>query len=195
MKAKIKFLMGNRDEYIFNVEADTQAEIYKKGVTKLNKVLQREYGNRKQPSNRFHEIDSFHIFPKDDVPGDKADNIAVRSPLQKLRFDLLPFGPLTEVVKVLTFGAYNYGDRNWEAGFSWSRCIGSTFRHFIKWCLGEDKDDESGLNHLAHTIANLLFLLQYTITNKGVDDRQKMPLDKITDLFYPINAEIIKRKE
>lgn len=81
----------------------------------------------------------------------------------KARWDLLPFDALAEVVKVYTFGASKYSDDNWRKGMSWRICIGATFRHFTSWILGETNDKESGCNHLAHAIWNLLALLTYQI--------------------------------
>lgn len=42
-----------------------------------------------------------------DQQGNKFDN-------GKLRYDLLPFASIDEVVKVLTFGAEKYVDNNWQ---------------------------------------------------------------------------------
>jgi len=183
--------MQDRSEYEFDVEGDNQQDWYAIGLEKLENELAIING---PPST--YLIETWRTIPEVDEPGkDKTDGIATRSSLQKVRFDLIPIAPLVEVAKVFSFGAYHYGDRNWEAGFSWSRCIGSVWRHFTKWLLGEELDDESGLNHLAHVIVNVLFLMQYTFTKKGVDDRQKMDSTFITKLFTSINANTTLRKE
>lgn len=197
MRVKVLFRMKDRSEYEFVVEGDGQSEFYDLAIIKLREKLTNVLDTIRPLPEIRNLIESWRtIVESETMPGkDKADGVAVRSPLQKIRFDLLPVAPLTEVAKVFTFGAYQYGDRNWEEGFSWSRCIGSVWRHFMKWCLGEDLDDESGLHHLAHVIANCLFLLQYTIANKGKDDRQKAAPEFVTMLFQPINAEMTKKKE
>jgi hypothetical protein len=92
---------------------------------------------------------------------------------EKLRFDLIPVLPMIEVAKVFTMGAQKYGDRNWENGLMWMRCIGAIFRHLFAWILGETNDSESGINHLAHAVVNLLFLLEYHHTHLEMDNRPK----------------------
>lgn len=199
MRAKVIFRMKDRSEHTITVEGDMQQDFYDAAKVKLDELLAKRADESVQDgiaqAAGWAEIESWRTIPEAGGPGrDKKDGIATRSPLQKVRFDLLPIAPLVEVAKVFTFGAYNYGDRNWEEGFSWSRCIGSIWRHFTKWLLGEDRDDESGLHHLAHVIANCLFLMQYAITGRGTDDRQKASAEFTHELFQPINADITKKK-
>lgn len=89
----------------------------------------------------------------------------------KPRWDLVPYDAVEEIAKVLTFGATKYGDRNWEGGIKWGRVIGATFRHLTAWAMGQNKDPETGLSHLAHAGCCLLFLLAYEKRNVGEDDR------------------------
>jgi hypothetical protein len=89
----------------------------------------------------------------------------------KLRVDLLPSDALFEVAKVLTFGAGKYGEHNWRQGIEWSRVYAAAQRHMMKWNAGQTCDEETGINHLAHACANLLFLLTYSKTHPGLDDR------------------------
>ena len=89
----------------------------------------------------------------------------------KLRYDLLPVKAIREVVKVLTFGANKYGDRNWEKGLAWSRPYAALHRHMSSFWEGEDLDSESGIPHIAHAICSLLFLMEYTFTRLEFDDR------------------------
>lgn len=91
----------------------------------------------------------------------------------KLRVDLLPTEGLFEVAKVLTFGATKYGEHNWRDGIEWSRVYAAAQRHMMKWNAGDTYDDETGINHLAHACANLLFLLTYAQHNGDLDDRYK----------------------
>lgn len=97
-------------------------------------------------------------------PGSKFD-------LGKRRLDLVPVYPLCAWADVLTFGAAKYDARNWEKGMSWSRCYGAALRHILSWWDAEDLDPESGLHHLAHAICCLSFLLEYSCTKTGKDDR------------------------
>lgn len=91
---------------------------------------------------------------------------------QKARMDLLPTDAITEIAKVLTFGAEKYGERNWELGMSWGRCYAACLRHLFAWWSGEDKDPESGLSHLGHAGCCLLFMLAFHLREVGEDDRE-----------------------
>lgn len=95
---------------------------------------------------------------------------ALRYDHGKLRWDLLPFDALEELVKVYTFGAKKYQDHNWAKGMSWSRCMGSFFRHMVQRMKGEIYDEESGLRHTAHMTWNVLTLLAYDIRSVGGND-------------------------
>jgi hypothetical protein len=104
------------------------------------------------------------LFKAEDTGGGRSDT-------GKLRYDLLPPGPIRALVSILTGGATKYGDRNWEKGMAWSRCYASTMRHMMAWYAGEDKDKESGESHLAHAMCNLVFLMEYERTHPEKDDR------------------------
>lgn len=91
----------------------------------------------------------------------------------KVRLDLLPVEALTEIAKVLTFGANKYAAHNWRKGFVWSRTVAALLRHFYAWLRGEDNDPETGLSHMAHVGCNVLFLLTFILTKTGTDDRFK----------------------
>lgn len=92
----------------------------------------------------------------------------------KVRLDLLPFDALTEVAKAYEHGNLKYEEWNWLLGAKWSRYIAATLRHLFAWALGEDKDPDSGLSHLAHAGASVLILLTYERRGLGEDDRPKM---------------------
>lgn len=85
--------------------------------------------------------------------GHKAD-------ADKLRFDLLPVGPVTDIVRVLTFGAKKYADDNWQkVPNRRRRYYAAGMRHFLAWWRGEKLDPETKLPHLAHLGCCVLFLL------------------------------------
>jgi hypothetical protein len=94
----------------------------------------------------------------------------------KIPLELLPFESLSEVGKVLAFGAEKYGRYNWRSGMEWTRLVGAVLRHLFAWTSGESKDPESGLSHLAHAACGVLFLLAYELNTVGVDDRYA-PID------------------
>jgi hypothetical protein len=85
--------------------------------------------------------------------------------------DLLPREALVEIAKGFGFGAGKYGRFNWRKGLKWSRVYSALQRHLVAWNAGDDKDPESGLNHLAHAGCNLMFLLTYLAEHPELDDR------------------------
>jgi len=89
----------------------------------------------------------------------------------KVRIDLIPPEPLNEVAKVFTVGANKYGDYNWMKGMNWSTVIASLERHLNAFKTGQDYDEETGLYHMAHLVANGMFLLQYYKTFPQGDNR------------------------
>jgi hypothetical protein len=98
-------------------------------------------------------------------------DVGIRYDDGKLPMHLLPPELLTEVAKVLQFGAKKYAPRNWEKGMDWSRVEGSLIRHLVKWKEGEDIDPETGLSHISHVACNAAFLLAYINREVGKDDR------------------------
>lgn len=98
------------------------------------------------------------------MAGIKYDN-------DKLRMDLIPMDSIRDVAAVYTMGAKKYADENWREGISWKRIYGAVLRHISLWFLGQDRDEESGLSHLAHAAWGLLTLLNYTRTHPELDDR------------------------
>jgi hypothetical protein len=89
----------------------------------------------------------------------------------KPRFDLLPSAALTEVVRVLTFGAEKYAPYNY-LGLEWSRLFAALMRHLWAWWRGEENDPETGISHLAHAGAGVLMLLHCRMRDSGKDDRE-----------------------
>jgi len=98
---------------------------------------------------------------------------AVKYDSDKPRFDLLPPNAVVELVKVYSMGAAKYSDRNWEKGMNYGRLFAACMRHLFAFWLGEDKDKESGLHHLAHAAFSCLAIVEYSYTGKGTDDRPR----------------------
>ena len=91
----------------------------------------------------------------------------------KIRFDLLPDDALTLVAEVLTKGAEEYGDRNWEEGITASRLEAAARRHMIRWKLGQTLDPKSGVSHLVHAACDLLMMVALeSRAQPGFDDRR-----------------------
>jgi hypothetical protein len=79
----------------------------------------------------------------------------------KNQLDLVDPDFIEGVGAVLTAGASKYSRFNWQKGINYSRVISATLRHFYAWVKGETNDPETGLSHLHHCAANLLFLAHY----------------------------------
>lgn len=77
---------------------------------------------------------------------------------------------MTEVAKVMTFGAKKYNAHNWRGGFKYSRLIAAILRHVFAYNSGEKLDPETGLSHLAHAACGIMFLLEFEKTGAGEDD-------------------------
>ena len=90
---------------------------------------------------------------------------------EKPRQSLVPHLAMREVKKVLEYGAQKYAVDNWREGFEASRLYDSTHRHLDAWWLGEECDKETHINHLAHAICGMLFLLELQMLGKMGDDR------------------------
>lgn len=78
------------------------------------------------------------------------------------------------VAGVLDHGQKKYAARNWEKSMPWATVYACMFRHMLKWFAGEDKDNESGLPHLWHVLANAAFLVTYEARRIGTDDRPRV---------------------
>ena len=92
----------------------------------------------------------------------------------KNRWDLVYHPFLTEMVKVLTFGADKYDDYNWQK-LSRERIEAAVNRHFNdQYLQGEKSDDETGLSHLAHMACSLMFLHWF-------DQQARIHTDECTD--------------
>lgn len=77
----------------------------------------------------------------------------------KPRWSLVPWKEFTDVVTILTAGAKEYGDYNWQKCKDTTRYSDATLRHLTSWLSGDKIDKESGKSHLAHVICNCLFLM------------------------------------
>jgi hypothetical protein len=108
----------------------------------------------------------------------------------KLRWDLVP-PEFEEVVKVLTYGATKYSDRNWELGMAYGRLIAASLRHLWSWIKGERTDPETGIHHLAHCCCDVLFLLTYELRglHSQFDDRAKIQRRGVEATVLPSSGD------
>ena len=82
----------------------------------------------------------------------------------KLRYDLLPFDAIDEVVKVLTYGVKKYPthEENWRVVSrpeDIKRYEAALLRHMSEFMQGRKLDDETGITHMAHIACNALFII------------------------------------
>ena len=91
----------------------------------------------------------------------------------KVQLHLLDRHALEEMARVRMFGARKYSPWDWRLGFRYSRLIDAALRHLFQFNDGEDLDQESGLNHIAHAAVTLMFLLRMIKDRPDLDDRYK----------------------
>ena len=103
--------------------------------------------------------------------GKASDTGAMKLDEGKPRWDLLPVGPLMEVINVYTLGAKKYGDRNMQLGMPYGRIIRAGLSHFFKWMNGETYDITDGQHHLASVVWCCLTLMDYETRCPDKDDR------------------------
>jgi len=89
----------------------------------------------------------------------------------KPRTDLIDSYAMTELAKVLTFGAQKYAPHNWRSGINVSRLIAAASRHLLALNAGEDVDEETGLSHAAHAMCCCMFLVWTLKYKPEYDDR------------------------
>jgi len=78
----------------------------------------------------------------------------------KLRYGLIPFEVLEDVVKVLEMGAKKYGDDDWKhVPNAYAEYQESLLRHVMEYRKKNFTDDESGLSHMAHIVCNAMMIL------------------------------------
>lgn len=97
-----------------------------------------------------------------------------KSDTGKTPCELLSPIALSATADVLGFGARKYAAHNWRKGLAWSRVIGAIFRHLFAFMQGEDLDKETGLPHIDHIAAEVMFIQEFYRTRKDLDDRHKL---------------------
>lgn len=79
----------------------------------------------------------------------------------KTRWDLVVWGIVEGIARVLTFGAKKYAPYSWRGvPDAKERYWSALMRHLIEWRQGEWLDPESGMPHLWHAACNLMFLYE-----------------------------------
>jgi hypothetical protein len=86
---------------------------------------------------------------------------AIRYNEGKPQISLVPPELIIGVAEVMMFGAKKYSRDNWKKGLSYEDCYDSCQRHLLAFINGEERDEESGLPHLAHAATNIAFMLYF----------------------------------
>lgn len=92
---------------------------------------------------------------------EKPEREFVKKDSGKLKWSLLPFEELKDVVRVLMHGAEKYSVDNWKKCDDTTRYKDALMRHVVAYVSGEKTDEEFGLSHLAHAMCNCLFLMWF----------------------------------
>lgn len=95
-----------------------------------------------------------------------AADKALRFNEGKPRWTLVHFMSMTPLVSVLEYGAKKYAPYNWKKPMSRSDILDSLQRHMAKLIDGEENDEESGLPHIGHVMANAMFYSYHVTNNK-----------------------------
>lgn len=97
---------------------------------------------------------------------------------------LISWPAIWEIAKVLGFGARKYAAWNWQNGIEHSRTLGAALRHLTAYAAGETYDDESGINHLAHALCEIMFTLTFDLQGRSdLDDRFRM-VESMYRIYY-----------
>lgn len=98
--------------------------------------------------------------------------LGIKYDSEKLKWDLLPYDVLEEVVKVFMYGIKKYERDNWKYVRDFqSRYINALQRHLSHYVQGSRTDD-SGLPIMAHIISNAIFLLWAELNPEEFEKRQ-----------------------
>jgi hypothetical protein len=96
----------------------------------------------------------------------------------KLKWSLVDFESLEDMVRVLEFGAEKYSVDNWKKGLPTKEIVESMLRHTFAYLNGEDLDPESGLPHLGHIQCNAMYLSYMGKHKPEFDNRKEQNLKK-----------------
>ena len=88
---------------------------------------------------------------------DKKLESALRYNTGKPKWSLVHMHSLVPMIRVLEYGALKYEPFNWQKPMKRDELLDSMQRHLAALIDGNELDDESGLTHIGHIMANALF--------------------------------------
>lgn len=103
----------------------------------------------------------------------KEESKATKHDSNKPSFSSIPQKALLEVAKGFSHGKEKYGLFNYSGEMEVLRYMDALQRHTNQYLTGEDID-ESGVHHLALIACNALMALDSILTNKSIDNRNKV---------------------
>jgi hypothetical protein len=101
----------------------------------------------------------------------------------KGRYDLIPGEPIRRLAGVYERGAKNHGDRNWEKGIPFSRCLDSALRHLNQYAEIKRMGLEMDEDHAAQCMWNICALMHFEKYRPDLDDLS--PKEVSTDNYNP----------
>lgn len=103
---------------------------------------------------------------------DLNEEKALRYNTGKPKWSLVHMNSLIPLVRVLEFGALKYDTDNWKKGLNNRQILDSMQRHLAAVIDGEEVDNESGISHMGHIMANAMFY-QYFKDKREEDDKTR----------------------
>ena len=82
---------------------------------------------------------------------------ALRYNTGKPKWSLVHMHSLVPMIRVLEYGALKYAPFNWQKPMKRDEVLDSMQRHLAALIDGNELDDESGLTHIGHIMANAMF--------------------------------------
>ena len=82
---------------------------------------------------------------------------ALRYNTGKPKWSLVHMHSLVPMIRVLEYGSLKYAPFNWQKPMKRDELLDSMQRHLAALIDGKELDDESGLSHIGHIMANAMF--------------------------------------
>lgn len=117
--------------------------------------------------------------------------IGLRFNAGKPACELFPPAAMLELANGYGKGAEKYSPNNWRIGMRFGICVGAALRHIFKFMAGQNKDQETGVHHLALAAWNCLAIIQYQADGVGTDDRYVKITSSGPDVLYRANIKTV----
>lgn len=89
----------------------------------------------------------------------------------KLRWDLVDWEGIEEMLKVLEAGAIKYEPENWKKGLNREEILESIQRHLVAVFKGEEIDMDLMTHHMGNIMCNAMFYLYHFRNGSFVKER------------------------